>query len=279
MCHSIREETLLQQFRAAHPYQNLTVDGIPWEYIASGQGTQAILLLGGALSVGETAFHNILRFEDHYRVLSPSYPPTGSMHTVAAGLVAILDHENIIRTHILGHSLGAGVAHAFVRLHPERVSRLILDGFGLYTPAHTRAVKWFIKLPYGILKAYYRRAINRLMSGEGSGETAFWKAYLQELLASPHTRDTFMSQFKLLIDLFDRAEAYALLKPVERPGQVLLILAKDDRGFSEIERAALIASYPGARVHWFESGGHLSGFTQRASFDAIVDAFFQQEAP
>ena len=51
----------LQQFRASHPYKHLPVDGVEWEYVASGQGDEALLILGGGLATGESSFRSILR--------------------------------------------------------------------------------------------------------------------------------------------------------------------------------------------------------------------------
>lgn len=82
-----------------------------------------------------------------------------------------------------------------------------------------------------------------------------------------------MAQFRLLIDIFDHAGEYGVCQPVHKPGRVLLILAKDDRGFTQAEREALIACYPDAQVHWFTSGGHLSGFTRREEFNDVLDCF------
>jgi hypothetical protein len=53
----------------------------------------------------------------------------------------------------------------FVRLRPERVDKLVLGAFGLYTPGHVRLAKLFFKLPYGLLLAYYRRAMKCLLAG------------------------------------------------------------------------------------------------------------------
>jgi hypothetical protein len=35
------QREMLREFRLSHPYQHLTVNGVEWEYIASGQGDQA----------------------------------------------------------------------------------------------------------------------------------------------------------------------------------------------------------------------------------------------
>lgn len=271
----VEQRERLQMFRATHPYQRYNVSGVPWDYIASGEGEQAILILGGGISVGETSFQNILRLEKRYRVLSPSYPPVGNMRLIADGLAAILDREGIPQTHVFGHSLGAGVAHAFVRMYPGRVDKLVLDGFGLYNASSLRTAKFFFKLPPAWLKAYYRRRFRTLLGGADEATRAFYQAYVEELFTRLHTNETLMGQMKLLVDFFDHPDKYEIFRPVERPGQVLLILAEDDRGFKSTEREALKASYPGAQVHTFASGGHLSGFTHPEEFNRVLDGFLE----
>jgi len=131
----------LLNFRAAYPYKRITLNGVTWEYIAAGQGDEALLLLGGGLSVGEAAFDTILRYAETYRVLSPSYPAVGTMGALVDGLVKLLDTEGITRTHVFGHSMGAAVGHVLVRRYPERVDKLALSGFGLYTARNARRAK------------------------------------------------------------------------------------------------------------------------------------------
>lgn len=269
---SAQRETL-RLFRETHPYQHFELQNVQWEYIASGEGNQALLILGGGLSMGETAFQTILRLEKHFRVISPSYPTVGRLGPVLDGLAAILEREGFSQAHVFGHSLGAAVGHGFIRSHPQWVDRLVLDGFGLYTPAHTRVAKLFFKLPYALIRAYYRRALNRLVALSDPADRAFYQAYFTELLYHLHTRDTFVGQFKLLVDLFDHPKEYHIFQPVERPGKVLLILADDDRGFTAEEREMLVASYPGAQLHRFTSGGHLSSFSHPVEFNTVLDSF------
>jgi len=267
------QRELLRDFRATHSYQHLTVNGVAWEYIASGQGDQAILILGGGLSVGESSFRNILRLEKKYRVLSPSYPPVGKMGPVADGLSALLQEQGFARAHIFGHSLGAGVGHAYIRLQPNRVDKLVLNAFGLYTPAHVRSAKLFLKLPVGLLMTYYRRAFKRLLAQAGDADQRFYAIYTNEVMTRLHTPQTLKGQFKLLMDISDNAEKYGVFRPVERAGKVLLVLAEDDKGFTAEEQQALKDTYPGAQIHSFASGGHLASFNRQAEFDTLVDGF------
>jgi pimeloyl-ACP methyl ester carboxylesterase len=46
--------------------------------------------------------------------------------------------------------------------------------------------------------------------------------------------------------------------------------------FTIAEREALKASYPGAKVHTFASGGHQSGFTHREEFNQVLEGFLDK---
>jgi pimeloyl-ACP methyl ester carboxylesterase len=265
------------RFRMSHPYTTLAVDGVNWEYIAAGSGKDAVLVLGGGLSTGESSFGSIQRLEGTFRVISPSYPLTGNLEAIADGLAAILDAEGIRKAHVFGHSLGAGIAHAFVRRHPDRVDKLILSGFGLYLPATLRKVRFFLRisslLPYGFLRRVYMKKFKRLLAKADNAEARFMLAYAAELLFVQHTKTSVLGQLDLLWDLFDRYEAIHTYEPVARPGQVLIIAAKDDKRFKPVEQERLWATYPGAQIHQFESGGHLAGWTRRDEYNAILDNF------
>jgi len=271
----------LLNFRAAHPYKRVTLDGMTWEYIAAGQGDEALLLLGGGLSVGEAAFDNVLRYADTYWVLSPSYPAVGTMGDLVDGLIKLLDAESIAQAHVFGHSMGAAVAHALVRRHPERVDKLILSGFGLYTARNARRAKFgftlFKWMPDGYIRAVYMPRIRRMLAGVNPDEAAFLTAYFEEVFALHHTKTSLVGQFNLLADMVVHADDYHVFDPVERPGKVLFIAAEDDRGFTAEERAALIATYPGAQTHIFESGGHWVGVVQREAYHAVLGDFLHKK--
>lgn len=52
-----------------------------------------------------------------------------------------------------------------------------------------------------------------------------------------------LRQLHLLEDLFDHESKYRMNTPIDRPGRVLILSARDDRGLSPIEREALLATY------------------------------------
>lgn len=271
----------LRQFRAAHPRKYLTIDGVDWEYIAAGQGKETLLLMSGGISTAESSFERILKMESSYRVISASYPAVGKMDRLCDGLTAILDAEGIAKTHVLGHSLGAGIAHTFVRLHPERVDKLMLSGFGLYNPVSSRQVRRFLflfrLLPYGFVSGYYKKAMARLVKdAPDKDEASFMAAYAIDLLDWQHNKKTLVGQFVLLEDVFLHSERYRLREPVEMGERVLILQAKDDTGFKPDEQAALRETYPGAVVHLFENGGHLAAITKREEYEQAIESFLQK---
>ncbi|MBN1876025.1 MAG: alpha/beta hydrolase [Anaerolineae bacterium] len=270
----------LLNFRAAHPYKQVTLNGVRWDYIAAGQGDEVLLLLGGGLSVGEASFANILRYAKTYRVLSPSYPAVHTMGDLVDGLVKLLNTEGLTQAHVFGHSMGAAVAHTLARRYPESVNKLILSSFGLYTPRNARRARlgfaMFKWMPDGYIRAVYMPKIRQMLAGVNPDEGAFLAAYFEELFALYHTKASLVGQFNLLADMMIHADNYRVFEPVTRPDKVLFIAAEDDRGFTHEERAALIATYPGTQTHIFESGGHWVGVVQREAYHTVLNAFLHK---
>lgn len=74
------------------------------------------------------------------RLVAPDLRGRGVSRSVTGGaglvahaddLAAVLDHEGIERTIVVGHSMGAFVSVVFAHRHPDRVSRLLLIDGGL----------------------------------------------------------------------------------------------------------------------------------------------------
>ncbi|HEY8226615.1 MAG TPA: alpha/beta hydrolase [Pyrinomonadaceae bacterium] len=101
----------MKEFRLTHPYKQLIVGDTGWEYISCGRGEQTLLLLPGALSVGESTFPLISAFENDYRIIAPSYALSLTMTALCAGLAHILETEALNQAHVMGGSYGGLVAN------------------------------------------------------------------------------------------------------------------------------------------------------------------------
>src|SRR5918999_4781084 len=108
----------LRKFRATHQPKHVTVKGMNWDYIASGEVGEGLLLLPGGAMVGEAGFTRIPAFEDRYRVIAPDYPYVSTAALLLDGLAGVLDAEGVREAHVLGPSYGGLVGPGVVRRPP-----------------------------------------------------------------------------------------------------------------------------------------------------------------
>jgi len=112
--------------------QTINVNGIRLVYERRGKGTPLVLLHGYPLD------HHLWDdvaplLEDTFDLIIPDLRGFGGSSTVdsfyamedfASDIAALLDHLEIQKAAIAGHSMGGYIALAFARLYPERVSGL-----------------------------------------------------------------------------------------------------------------------------------------------------------
>jgi pimeloyl-ACP methyl ester carboxylesterase len=267
----------LLRFRETHPLKQARIQGQTWSYLSCGAGERALLILGGALGTAESPFETIQIYEASFRVLSLTYPTVGTMGALTDGIVELLALEGISDAHVFGGSMGAGAAHVLVRRHPQSVDKLALSSFGLYNTRNLRlartAMRLFRLAPYNLTAGYYRRRMCALLQEVDPETRAFYLAYTDDLFDHQLDRKSLLGQFQLMADLAENPERYRMYEPVERPGRVLILQAADDTGFAPDEQAALRATYPGAKMHLFESGGHLASLVQREEYEQVRREF------
>ena len=77
-----------------------------------------------------------------------------SFHTLASNTLALLDHLEIQKTHVLGHSMGGMLATRFVLMYPQRSESLILENpIGLED--------WKTLVPYQGLASWYKSELSK----------------------------------------------------------------------------------------------------------------------
>ncbi len=289
----------LRSFRLRHPLQHLTWQGIEWGYIASdapgevaqptehwvvkqnhtqSRQDEVVMVLGGATSTAESSFELLTVLERHYKIFSPTYPQVDTIDDLLKGLIALLDAVGIPRVHIYGHSLGAAVAHVFVREYPNRLGKVVLSSYGLHSETRARRTRRVLRivpyLPYGLIRRHFvQRMAQSLSNVHDQGDAAFMMAYAKDLLGVQHTRATLNSRFRLMADMIDHGDAYGVHELVEHSGEILILQATDDPGYDLSEREALVATYSDAQVQQFETGGHSLRIGNRDAYDRILLEF------
>lgn len=125
------------------PEQRVEGRGGGFSYRAAGEGPPLVLLHGIGSGAGSWV-HQLASLGSRYGVVAwdaPGYgsstplaPPEPEAADYAAALADFLDALGLARVALVGHSLGAIMAAAFARRHPERTGSLVLaspaQGYG-----------------------------------------------------------------------------------------------------------------------------------------------------
>jgi Predicted hydrolases or acyltransferases (alpha/beta hydrolase superfamily) len=270
----------LKAFRLAHPYKQLTAGDEQWQYICCGRGEQTLLLLPGALSVGESNFPLIAAFENEYRIIAPSYTLSLTMAGLCEGIFRILEAEAVNEVHVFGASYGGLVAQYFVRQHPAKVRSLILAHTFILTHRYAKplwiAGKLFPALPHSLfvplLKFRLDKVLLSTLRARNHPEAEFWRAYLNEAIASDLLKEVFIHQNKCLLDL-TRQPQFTPDDLNQWHGKILIIESDDDPAISSRDRALLRNTYPRSQVHTFSDAGHASSILRREEVVSVIRTF------
>jgi 3-oxoadipate enol-lactonase len=114
-----------------------TLNGIRFHYDTHGEG-EPVLLINGLSAPSANWLFQVQGFSLHYRVITfdnrgvgetdmpeAALYPTSQMADDAA---AVLEHLDIRRAHVVGHSMGGTIAMELAIRHPKRVRSLSLCG-------------------------------------------------------------------------------------------------------------------------------------------------------
>ena len=272
----------LKSFRRSHPLKRLAFAGTRWEYIACGNGEQTLLLLPGALSVGESVFPLITAFENEYRVIAPSYALSRTMTGLCEGIANILTAEGVNRAHVVGGSYGGLVAQYFVRMFPEKTCSLVLSHTFLVTPKLELPLKitgsLLPMLPSALLVPLLKLRLNKLLlttlRRRKHPEYEFWKAYLNETIAAGRFKEVAVHQHKCLLELA-RKPQFMPDDLKEWHGKILIVESDDDPAIPAKDRALLKKTYPQAQVKTFSDAGHASSILRRDEAFSTIRNFLK----
>lgn len=273
----------LKQFRLSHPNKRLALGNLEWQYISCGQGEQTLLLLPGALSVGESLFPIINAFEDDFRIIAPSYPLSSTMTGLCDGLARILEVEDVNQAHVFGGSYGGLVAQHFVRRYRARVCGLILSHTFVPSTKFAKPLwiggKLFGALPRSLFAFLLKLRLNKLLLSKlravNHPETEFWRSYLNEAIESDLMREVFIHQNRCLLELM-RQPQFTQGDLQDWKGRILIIESNDDPAVSARDRELLKSTYPRARTHTFQDAGHASSILKRQEVLSVVRDFVKR---
>jgi pimeloyl-ACP methyl ester carboxylesterase len=275
----------LKEFRFTHKYKDLRVDGAEWEYISCGRGEQTLLLLPGGLAVGESAFPMITAFENKYRIIAPSYALSLTMTGLCDGIAHILEAEGVNQAHVLGGSYGGLVAQYFVRKYPDKARSLILAHTFVMTPIFEKPLQIADKLsrvlPRSLFVPLLKLRLNKILLSTlryaKHAEFEFWRAYLNEAVASNRMREFAVHQNRVLLDLA-RQPQFSPEDLEAWRGGILIIDSDNDPAIPAKARELLRNTYPQAQTRTFHATGHASSILKREEVFSIIRSFLGEPA-
>jgi pimeloyl-ACP methyl ester carboxylesterase len=238
-------------------------NGITMYYEVRGQG-QAVLLVGGLGADGHLWYKQVPALAKRFHVITPDNRDAGrtdapdepySMRTMADDLAALLDGLNVPAVHLIGASMGGGIAQEFALAYPDRVRKMVLccTSFGgphsVPTPQETVAV---LQSRTGDA-AHDLRAFLQLQFGTDYPETHARDidAYVTWRVAHPQPLPAYQRQLAAVVGHDTEARLGQLHMPV------LILHGGRDHVVPAGNADLMAARIAGAKVHIFSNAGHL----------------------
>jgi pimeloyl-ACP methyl ester carboxylesterase len=165
----------------------VVVDGVSLAFEDQGHGPAIVCL--HAIGHGSRDFERLVaELHVDFRVIALDWPGHGasgpdhrpvSLRRYADLLEGFLDRIGIVRSVLVGNSIGGGAALLFAARHPARVSRLVLENAAGLTPINARARRFL-------------RAMTRWFARGADGARWFplaFAVYYQLVLTEPAAND------------------------------------------------------------------------------------------
>lgn len=264
----------LKTFRAEHPAKLLNVNGVTWEYLAFGEGQEAIVFLHGTTGAYDIWWQQMQELQDRYRVVSVTYPAVNTLEKLSEGILAVMDTEKIQRAHIVGTSLGGYLAQYMVAQHPYMALSVVFSN--TFPPndilaAKNKAIGTAVPyLPEWMVMAVLRDSIIKSIY-PASGNNEMTLAFLTEIVSGRMSKAQVYGRYLCDVEPITAPNVTALKI------SALIIEADNDPLVEKALREQLKATYPTVPVRTLSSG-HFPYLNRSTGFTGIISDFIGQNS-
>lgn len=275
----------LKLFSAAHPCNNIMVDGAQYRYIRSGkEGARTLVFLNGGMNTLEMWMDYVDGLSDDFRVLLFDYPQElRTNQELVTGMHAFFQKLGIEKPIFIGASDGGMVAQIYVQKYPGETGGLILISTGGIDADTLKSLKkkyflaplmlWYMKhCNYEKLKPKLIKASLSHIRNESAEEIAYAKDMFETIFKDyKQEKDVHISG--LLADLMNQKPVTAAdFTALE--GNILLILPNQDF-FSVKMQEDLIKLMHNPQISYV-SGGHLSTVLKTEDYIRAIRKFLNR---
>lgn len=267
------------------PYAS--ANGIKLYYEVHGEDhAEPLILINGVGQWRDAWWRNVGPLAEHFRVVTfdnrgignsdkPDIPYTLDM--MADDTLGLMDTLGIERAHILGHSLGGGIALFVARKQPARVSKLVLASTLYWGPQVAMPSARAMQLlqdrsgdPLELVKNGIRVAA---AAGFETRDPEAFRRLIELRFTSQQTPNLYLRHSQAGLSYF-AADHIADFAP---PVPVLLLVGEQDEVAPPANSEAIAARWPHARLVVIEGAGHLFNIEKPDEANRAVIEFLRNE--
>ena len=248
------------------------------------RGAPAVILIHGfgaslhtwePWAQGLSASHRVIRFDLPGSGLSQ--PDPASDYTDARSvelLIALMDHLNLPRASLVGHSIGGRIAWTFAARHPERVDKLVLvapDGFA--SPGFAYGKPPEVPTALALMRHVLPKSVLRMnllpAYADPAALTDAMTTRYHDLMLAPGARDAMLARLQQTV----LVDPVPLLKIIRAP--TLLVWGERDAMIPFQNSADYLGAIHDSRLVAVPAAGHLPQEEAAAASLAPVMAFLR----
>jgi pimeloyl-ACP methyl ester carboxylesterase len=270
---------------------HLTIENDPLivdQYGAHGDATPVLLLHGWGGS-GRYWRPTVERLRNHWNLIVPDLPGVGrslpvrrarTIVDLAAAVEQMVDRLELRRLHVVGHSMGGGIALLLAARRPHLIDRLVLTGLSLFRNDGERALFNTFAGVMGLML----RARAPWMARVPLLARAFARRFFYRVPDDPETLRAGLEDYLHMDYATAVASARSSTSPaiVTAAGRIavptLLVAARQDQIMPVANVPFTSATIPGCEVHWIENCGHLPMVEKADEYAQILNGFLRRAA-